>query len=168
MDDRAHSKDQKPNAKDGESKAPRVASLVAGGLLVGIAVLGASCAETPPDTIGVDTGSSESIGESEDALTCLTLVRGGTYAVEDAHIVTDPADPSRANTNYGAATALNTGTVGSGFRRGLIRFDLSAIPAGSVVTSMRSRRARIAGSAIAWSVPSGMPACPLINAAATH
>ncbi len=63
-------------------------------------------------------------------VTCFTLRRGGFGTVTDAPIALDkPAN------NFGAAVRGNTGYVGASYRRVLLSFDLSAIPAGAQVLS---------------------------------
>ena len=62
--------------------------------------------------------------------TCTTIQRGTLGIVADAYIWS-------ANLNYngGSSTSLYTGWVYNGEKRSLIRFDLSVIPAGSVIDS---------------------------------
>lgn len=62
--------------------------------------------------------------------TCVTLQRGVSGTVTDASI-----DSVQTTKNYGANTAVAVGLVGAGQRQGLLRFDLSSIPAGSVIDS---------------------------------
>ncbi len=95
------------------------------------AVLGgtlAGCSEGPSDT-EVPTGSAA------EELACVTLSRAPLTIVEDTHIATDPLDPTRATTNYGASALLQTGSYGPGVRQALLRFDISSIPANITITS---------------------------------
>ncbi len=61
---------------------------------------------------------------------CITVQRGASGDVEDAYI----AD-NRPDKNYGGQPIGVAGAVNGGVRQGLLRFDLSAIPAGSTVSS---------------------------------
>jgi hypothetical protein len=57
-------------------------------------------------------------------------------SVLDTHITTDPLDPTRAGTNFGTGVAMNFGTVGTAYRQGLIRFDVTSnIPSTAIVLS---------------------------------
>jgi pyruvate/2-oxoglutarate dehydrogenase complex dihydrolipoamide acyltransferase (E2) component len=56
--------------------------------------------------------------------------------VADAHILTDPTDPTKAITNAGSSVAFNIGTNGTTYRQALIRFDVTAsIPSTAIVLS---------------------------------
>jgi hypothetical protein len=103
--------------------------LTAAAAVVAVAILpGCGEAEAPE--------SVEVLGTTTQGLTCINLRRApGAPSVEDAHIVLDPTDPTRASANYGSATALNTGAVGTGQRSALVKFDLSSIPASATITS---------------------------------
>jgi hypothetical protein len=112
-------------------KAERV-WLLAGALLVAVGLAAGSCADAPSGE-----GLEDDVGSAGEALTCLTVQRVGpaTGGVQDTQVVTDPADPTRANTVYGLVAQMNAGYVGTGYQRVLMEFDLGAIPAGSVVSS---------------------------------
>jgi N-acetylneuraminic acid mutarotase len=75
-------------------------------------------------------GTCAALTTGRCAPTCVTVQRGTSGTVADAHIVSNAT-----TTNYGANALLSTGGVGGSTRYGLIRFDLSTIPATSVVTS---------------------------------
>jgi hypothetical protein len=106
----------------------RAAAVAAALPLVGVA---ASC----------DTGArdrAEPLGAASQGLTCTTfqrtspLVQGG---VQDTQILMDFADPTKANTSFGAVSMLKTGYSGTSYSRVLLRFDLASIPAGAAVSS---------------------------------
>lgn len=81
---------------------------------------------------GESKGEDAPLGFSEQALntpTCLTLQRGASGAVADAQIASD-----KPTTHYGSKTAANV-NGGAVVRQLLLRFDLGAVPASSIVTS---------------------------------
>ena len=92
---------------------------------------------------GTADSSEEVVGKAESALTCVTIQNLGptTTLVDDAAISTDPTDPTKANTNYGAVTPLTVGYVGTEYRRVLMKFDPlgAAIPSDAVVGSASLR-----------------------------
>ena len=63
---------------------------------------------------------------------CMKIRRGVSGAVADTEIA---SSPEMANRNAGAGLAMSAGQVGSGLRQSLLRFDLSAIPAGVALDS---------------------------------
>jgi hypothetical protein len=65
---------------------------------------------------------------------CVTFQRGSFGATADAQI--GSGNPTK---NYGASVVANSGGVAGSIRMALFSFDLSAIPAGSVVTSATLR-----------------------------
>ncbi len=93
----------------------------------------------PACTVDADLLDEPSTGEAAGAVTCLTVENIGstTTLVDDAQIVSDPVDPTRAITNYGAIPLMNTGFSATDRRRILLKFDVAGagVPAGSTVTS---------------------------------
>ncbi len=88
-----------------------------------VACLGpdASHGDAPP--------ADESLGQSEDAISCVTLRRNlGATAAEDTYVAIDVIDPTRQSANYGTTTLVQTGTLGTASRLALLRFDLTPIP----------------------------------------
>jgi hypothetical protein len=102
-----------------------------GGALSLVAALSAGCGGSEQPVVG------EALGSAEQAVTCLTVQRSGPApgGVEDAQVVMDVADPTKAFLNYGSVAQMNTGFVGTDWRRVLMKFDLSTIPVGSTVLS---------------------------------
>lgn len=90
----------------------------------------AGCLGAEPPAVG------EAVGQSEEALTCVTLRRNvGATVAEDTYLATDVVDPTRQSANYGSTTLVQTGTLGTASRLGLLRFDLSAIPFNVAIAS---------------------------------
>jgi hypothetical protein len=88
--------------------------------------------------------SSDATADAEQALvTCASIKRLGPApgGVEDANIVQDPADPTKASTNYGTLQQMNAGFVGTDYREVLVQFDLGSIPPGRSSAPRRSRSA---------------------------
>lgn len=76
-------------------------------------------------------GREDPLGSAEgNVTTCLTLQRGVAGTVEDTVIYA-----GLPNAKNGTNANLWTGLTSSGVARSLIKFDLSAVPAGSVVQS---------------------------------
>jgi hypothetical protein len=98
--------------------------------------LSGACADVPST---VESGEEEQVGTAEQGVTCVTVQNTGpiTTMVDDTQIVIDPTDPTRENTNYGATQQMNTGYVGTGYQRILLKFDLNGagIPQDSIVSS---------------------------------
>jgi uncharacterized delta-60 repeat protein len=96
--------------------------------LAGLVATGcAGTADEPP---------AERVESGELALTCLDVQRtslGGTQ-VADAQIWSDVIDPNRGNTNFGSVAVMTTGVSITDVRRVLLWFDLSSIPAESIVS----------------------------------
>ncbi len=95
---------------------------------VALSALVAGCADETK-------GAGEHVAERADGLTCTTIARGFQGGVSDAVLAFDPGDPSLTSANFGSSIVLTTGSVGSGARQALIRFDLTPIPATALVTS---------------------------------
>ena len=124
-----------PHASRPSATARLATRLFLGAL--GAATLGACGGAT------VDS-SEEPIAKSEGALTnCVTIQNVGptTTFVDDTAISTDPTDPTKANTNYGAVTTMTAGFVGTEYRRLLLKFDPlgAGIPSGALVGSASLR-----------------------------
>jgi cysteine-rich repeat protein len=97
--------------------------------------------------VACSTAESAPAGAPDDALaatslqgvTCVNVENVGPYTdrVEDAPIVIDPADPTKANINYGSVQQMNVGYVGTDYRRVVMKFNLGAVgvPIGSTVSS---------------------------------
>lgn len=75
-------------------------------------------------------GTCAALTTGRCATTCTTIQRGTSGTVNDAHVVS--ANPT---TNYGANALLSTGGINGSTRYGLLRFDMSAIPASFTITS---------------------------------
>ena len=76
--------------------------------------------------------STETVGEAQSPQSgCVVLRRGVAGDVEDA-LIND--DPSKIANNYGASTSLTAGSEGVK-RHALVKWDLSAIPPSSIITS---------------------------------
>ncbi len=75
----------------------------------------------------------------------VTIPRGVGGQVADALIATDTGADGSTTANYGATGALTASVTGTGQRQGLLRFDLSAIPQGAVVTSATATLSVIVG-----------------------
>jgi hypothetical protein len=99
--------------------------------VLGLGALPLGCAAaTAEDT--PRQAPAEPVAEAQEPLTtCLSIRRGlGASVVADAHVAEmHPTD------NMGSATALWAGGTPGNAKVGLVRFDLSAIPRGSVITS---------------------------------
>jgi hypothetical protein len=92
-------------------------------LLTVTAILASACAVESP---GAE--KPESLGEAQQAsVTCTTLQRGTFGSVQDALIAVDTANPTPANTNFGASASLTTGASGTATRQGLVQWDMTAI-----------------------------------------
>jgi protocatechuate 3,4-dioxygenase beta subunit len=98
---------------------------------------------TAYDFVASSADSSNNVGVSPTLsfttlpnFTCLTItdVPGNPTLVQDAMIVSDPLDPTRAGANY-AGTIIQIGTVGTATFRMLLKYDLGAIPTGSSIVS---------------------------------
>jgi hypothetical protein len=102
---------------------------------VGLVSLGACLAACS----GQDDRGDESVAEAAEAAstTCLNIGRGAPKigGVDDAMLVWDPVDPTKAGTNYGATQQMNVGFVGTDVRQVLLRVDLSPLPPGQIITS---------------------------------
>lgn len=106
------------------------------GVMSGLMTLSGACADMPSSSVE----GQENVESTEQGVTtCVTIQNVGplTTAVDDANIITDPTDPTKANTNYGTVQQMNVGFVGTDYRRILMKFDLAGagIPAGSTVSS---------------------------------
>jgi hypothetical protein len=90
------------------------------------------CADGPPEP-----APGATLGSSAQGVVCVTLRRLGPApgGAEDAVIAFDPTDPTRAGASNGGSTTLSVGTTGTVLRQGLLRFDLSSIPANVPITS---------------------------------
>ena len=108
--------------KQSFGRVQRAVVLGAFGVLAGCAAVDEAQA---PD---VPAGRVEASGLA--APVCVVIERGVAGSVADA-LISD-VSPTK---NYGASAALTCGAVPPGQRHGLLRFDLSAIPAGVTVTS---------------------------------
>jgi hypothetical protein len=111
----------------GRSADYRGRLFLAGWALLGLAGLGCG-AEDPEGLDGVGEGAQE-------LSTCVTIQRGTLGTVQDASVVTDPTDPTRANQNLGSLPVLTTGTIVLQTRESLLQFDLSPIPPGATILS---------------------------------
>ncbi len=102
-----------------------------------LSVMAAGCSSADGSGAPVDepTGADELVGESQEGLTCLTIRRGTLGNIYDATITDDPTNPTSGNQNAGTAIQLFTGVLGPALRQSLMKFDLSPIPTGAVITS---------------------------------
>ncbi len=114
--------------------------------LVALGLGAAGCGDASSGKVGEDIPASNDEGETgvaEQALvapTCVTVQRGTFGVVADAQVARTITKPSAldadANTTYGAQATAAMGTVGPKLlRKTLLWFDLSFIPAGSIVNS---------------------------------
>ncbi|MFO0586989.1 MAG: DNRLRE domain-containing protein [Polyangiaceae bacterium] len=101
-------------------------------LLLGAAATGCVESNDPSESDGDADLQAENVTEAQSALaTCVTIQRGGTGNIEDTMLSADY--PGWAT---GDQPSLYTGkSGGGGMNRSLIKADLSAIPAGAVITS---------------------------------
>jgi alpha-tubulin suppressor-like RCC1 family protein len=84
-----------------------------------------------PAGCGVEEAPSEPIGAAEQAVTtCITVQRGTSGTVSDAFVRSNAA-----TTNYGSSAALTASIDTTGMRHALVKWDVSAVPAGATVTS---------------------------------
>jgi hypothetical protein len=67
------------------------------------------------------------VGDACDRI-CLTIQRGAFGNVWDTNLAMDPTDLTKADKNYGDTNVTNTGMVGKGYRKALVKFDLSMVP----------------------------------------
>jgi hypothetical protein len=94
-----------------------------------LGLVGLGCGAEDPE--GLD-----GLGESAQELSaCVTIQRGTLGTVQDASVVTDPTDPTRANQNLGSLPILTSGTIVLQTRESLLQFDLSPIPPGATILS---------------------------------
>jgi hypothetical protein len=104
------------------------------GCLTGAGLLtAAGCSDAGSPVVDPPEGP---VGQAAQAAsTCVTLTRAGGASVADAQI----ANRSPYNSNFGASASMLTGYAGTpeSERQSLVRFDLSSIPSGSVVTSAK-------------------------------
>jgi hypothetical protein len=106
--------------------------MVAGCVLAVGVGLGA-CYDAGP---GSQPTTAEQVASAEQSVSCVTIKRQqATGVVEDANLIQDPADPTKANTNYGNVQQMNTGFAGTDFRRTLMKFSLAGIPPGQIISS---------------------------------
>jgi hypothetical protein len=109
-----------------------------GGLVSSVAMLGVLSAGCVGEPGGDDDEESpsiqvESLGEAQQALSCVTIKRGVFGAVRDAQIsrtigVSPVLDPE-GKSNYGALPSAQVGRAAPNVaRKTLLRFDLSSIP----------------------------------------
>jgi hypothetical protein len=107
------------------------------GALVGFAGVAATAAPGCADTTGSgsDEGEVESAREALTTVvpTCVTVQRAGASGVVADTAVADKA--TSTPTSYSTSGTVSTGVNSGVERRALFQFDLSAIPAGAVVTS---------------------------------
>ena len=104
-------------------------------LIVGLIAVTASCAAPTP---GDPAEAGETIGQAQQAAgapVCVTIGRGLAGGAADALISTNSGKDGRVTANYGSSTALTAGGSPAGQRQGLLRFDLSPIPNGAIITS---------------------------------
>ena len=107
----------------------RLRSLLGLGLLAAAGGLVPGCGAEATE---VETSApGEQVGEASQALspTCVTLVRGGPGGVSDTRLRQDTP-----TTAYGSVATLVTGNQITN-RVVLLRFDLTPIPAGAIITS---------------------------------
>jgi hypothetical protein len=105
--------------------------------LASVASLLAACGEAPTE---VPNGQETQVGEATQAITCTTLFPSG-----DATIAQDPADPTAAVSNFGAALTLGTGTTGTTVRQSLLQFSFGTLPPLAVITSSTLSLRKAAG-----------------------
>jgi hypothetical protein len=140
-------------------------SSLAGGVRIGalfctlaFCTLPATCAVNPVEE-SAETPPAEPVAEAQEAVgtTCISIRRGlGAGVVEDAYVTSaHPTD------NFGLGYILAGGSP-SGVKYGLVRFDLSAVPRGALITSATLRMVLAAGpgspaglhrATAAWSEP---------------
>jgi hypothetical protein len=132
-----------PSARNALTSFTRRVSLFAG--LASLAALGVACDAGPVDgdpSSGDVAAQPESVGEAQQALSCVTIKRGAFGAVSDAQIGrtigVSPVLDAEGKSNYGALASADVGRPSPDVtRKTLLRFDLSSIPAGSVVSSAK-------------------------------
>jgi hypothetical protein len=99
------------------------------------AVFWMGCAAEP----GAGSDGDEHVAEVGQGVTCITIQNQGpiTTSVDDAQLVTDVADPTKANTNFGAVAQMVSGYSGTAYQRLLFKFNVpgAGIPIGSVISS---------------------------------
>ncbi len=111
------------------ARASALLRALATAMAAATAVSMVACAETTAT-------DEEPLGTASDEITCTTFIRGGVNGgVTDAPIAFDSADPTQGGSNFGSALLLQTGALGTNVKQSLVRFDLSVIPAGAIVTS---------------------------------
>ncbi len=103
-------------------------------VLGAMSVLFVACGGVPEQEESAGEGMSEDIGTASSALqNCLTIAATPSMpsAAQDTQIL--QAQPS---TNYGSNVLMSVGQVNTSFEeQSLLRFDLSAIPANSLIVS---------------------------------
>jgi hypothetical protein len=108
-------------------------SVMVAGCVLAIGVGLGACYDAGP---GSQATTAEQVASAEQSVSCVTIKRQqATGVVEDASLIQDPADPTKANTNYGNVQQMNTGFVGTDFRRILMKFSLASIPPGQIISS---------------------------------
>ena len=93
--------------------------------------MGCAPADAPAEVAGSAAG--EPVGAAQQAITtCITIQRGTHGTVEDA-LISDIS--GKSDKNYGDSGSLTASIDATGVREGLVQWDVSEIPAGSVIAS---------------------------------
>lgn len=109
------------------------------GAMAGLISLTSGCAVDGTST--TDEGNEQVAATEQGISTCITVQNTvtppSTTAVDDAQLVTDATDPTKANTNFGTVQQMIVGYNGTGYQRLLFKFDLAGagVPAGSTIDS---------------------------------
>src|SRR4051812_45555078 len=83
--------------------------------------LGAGCSPADGPRPPERAGEARSASNTDEV--CLTIQRGLSGSVADAHIADD-----KPGNNWGASNSLSAGSVPPGLRYALLHFDTGAIP----------------------------------------